>query len=189
LAERLPPHTLPKCGFSGTNHVCGAALARGDAPKKQGAVQGCWGAPQPCHLCTNTALACRGLGRPNLRVGSVRSSRSCPACWGLQAANASSSGASKNVSSHIIRNSSLSSWRENTSLASSPTYESSSVNCLRNGMFLLSHLGLFGMGKWKHLHGVFFGGKWVLMGMKSERLCPCDLPKHFSARMQDSLCQ
>ncbi|XP_050564528.1 uncharacterized protein LOC126913166 [Cygnus atratus] len=73
--------------FSGTNCASGAALAQEDAePQQQDAVQGCRGAPQPGHLCTNTALTCRGAGRPALcLLCSARSS--LLACWRQCTAN------------------------------------------------------------------------------------------------------
>lgn len=104
---------FPNVIFSGTNGVCGAALAQRDAQKTQGAVQGSWG-HRSLVICAPTLPSrVRDFGA-QICVGSGHSSRSCLAWCGLQAANASDVETCKNVSTHTIRNSSLSSWRKST---------------------------------------------------------------------------
>lgn len=70
---------------------------------------------------------------------------------------------------------------------SSPLWESNSMNCLRVEMFFFISLGLFRMGKRQRLHGVLWGDVWVLMDMTiSQRLSPRDLPRNFTAGVQDT---
>lgn len=60
------------------------------------------------------------------------------------------------------------------------------MNCLRVEMFFIS-LGLFRMGKRQRLHGVLWGDVWVLMDMTiSQRFSPRDLPRNFTAGVQDT---